>query len=124
MKTFEDLLENNQNLQAFMDDMQSKSEFYQRGIGFFMTNFPVIIDAKIFSGKIYFSIVSEDKNKGVGNNAMKWFTELADKHQVVLTCFIKPFGNEKGLSKKQLFVWYKKFGFKKTRGDDMDREPI
>lgn len=68
-----------------------------------------------------------DKNKGDGSRALKWVTDLADKHGVDLTLNVSPIKNAgsrtgKNLNKKELTSWYAKNGFVKDKVYDMRRK--
>lgn len=62
------------------------------------------------------SIMSfEEKGAGQASKALKFLTDLADKHKVPLTLEVEPLKNAgakgKNLTKSQLSAWYKRNGF-------------
>lgn len=62
------------------------------------------------------SIMSfEEKGAGEASKALKFLTDLADKHKVPLTLDVEPIKNAgaegKNLTRAQLTAWYKRHGF-------------
>lgn len=114
------------NPENFLKELSRNSDFYQRGVGFFLSDYPnTIIDAEIFDGKIRFNIVVDERARGKGeaSSAMEWFTQLADNYGITLTAVVSPFGTGIRMNKSQLLSWYQKFGFKQKRGDIIERIP-
>lgn len=60
--------------------------------------------------------------QGYGTRSMEVTCRIADKHGVVLHINAIPYGDDK-MPKSKLKSWYKTFGFKPLRGDEMVREP-
>ena len=82
-----------------------------------------------FDGKILISdIMSVEPGTGGGREALKYLTDLADKHGVKLMLTAKEYGTRKTLNTKALRDWYARYGFVKTWGNaregfNMEREP-
>lgn len=69
------------------------------------------------------SLRSFDQKKGFGAALMKRVVAAADKHGVTLKLDAQPLGPPKGrITKTKLTQFYKRFGFKTTRGH-MERRP-
>lgn len=62
------------------------------------------------------------RGKGYGTKAIKDLMSLAKEHGVTLRGYAVPFGEEKGLNKKQLLQWYGRLGFS-IRGDEVIYSP-
>lgn len=93
-------------------------------------NDSVGIELSKWQGMIHISSIMSFDEKNVGNasKALKWLTDLADKHQVKMDLSVQPIKNAgaregKNLNKSQLKSWYKRNGFKPVGGDHMMREP-
>lgn len=102
-----------ENVAAFMQD-------YEKGT----TRNPLEKKARIYSDNVSLTVVPwdnrihlsdihtfGDKGAGYGSNALKFLTNLADKHDVEIGGFAIPY-SEHGKGKKDLLHnWYKKHGF-------------
>src|SRR5574343_468358 len=115
--------------QAFMDEFKAGTmqhpfarhlRIWDESIGF---------EVSAFGDAIDLGAIMSFKQKGAGeaSKALKWLTDLADKHQVPIDLAVSPIKNAgaegKSLNKAQLTAWYKRNGFKKAGGDYMRREP-
>jgi hypothetical protein len=70
------------------------------------------------------SIRTMKKGTGDATKAMKQICDIADKNNVVITIYVKPFGYEDNrLNTTQLKAWYKRLGFKLQKYNDMERLP-
>lgn len=64
----------------------------------------------------YISTPDEFKGMGLASKALKEITKAADKYGVTIRGIVDPkVSNQTGLSKKQLFAWYKRNGFERDR---------
>lgn len=90
----------------------------------------VLVEIKLFGnalilGGIY--VLPENRGQGLASLALKRILESCDRHGAQLRLSIKPFGQEKGLSKVQLRSWYKRHGFTvpehSTTQDHLERKP-
>ncbi len=126
------LLEAKQQLpeiEAFMKDFDEETyqhpfarhlRIWQDSIGF---------EVKPWNGTIDLGAIMSFKSKGEGeaSKALKWLTDLADKHGVKIELAVQPIKNAgaegKSLTKSQLTAWYKRNGFKSSGGEYMLREP-
>lgn len=121
---------NDQKLKAFMDDFRNGTDQHPFARHLRIFNDSVGFEASIWNNAIHLSAIMSFLSKGDGeaSKALKWFTDLADKHQVPIELTVKPIKNAgaegKNLTKTQLTAWYTRHGFKKTRGEGMRREPI
>lgn len=88
---------------------------------------------KGYEGKIRLSFISvpeEFRGKGLATRALRTITDIADKHGVAISLDVSPQGKG-GLTKAQLFKWYKNHGFRRLPyvmqqdklSDMMEREP-
>ena len=77
-----------------------------------------------FSGRIRVSdIVSlGDKSQGAGTQALKFLTDLADRHNVELVGTAKAYSqsDEHIQDSSRLLQWYEKHGMSRTGGDDTE----
>jgi GNAT superfamily N-acetyltransferase len=103
---------------------------------FFMMDFGsegmVTLEVKPFEGKIRLSFITvpeEFRGKGLASKALRFLTDIADKHGVPISLDVSPQG-EGGFTKAQLFRWYERHGFRrlpytmqKKLSDMMEREP-
>lgn len=64
-------------------------------------------------------IVSGDVGQGHGSTALRFVTDLADKHGVTLDLVAKSYVRDR-LTTKQLLGWYARHGFVKGRGNAQD----
>jgi hypothetical protein len=76
------------------------------------------IELSKFGKVIHLSFITTftPKNSGSASKALKWLTDLADKHGVAMDLIASPVkhaGSDggKNLSKAQLVAWYKRHGF-------------
>lgn len=81
-------------------------------------------ELEIFDGAIHLGCVrSFERGNGNGTAALTWLCELADKHECAIRGTIKPCGQTRPrLNAAQLRQWYKRHGFKVTRGREIRRE--
>ena len=86
----------------------------------------VLVEIGIFDKRLHFSsIQSMDKGQGNAGRVMQKIVDIADKHGVTIALTPKPFGtNANNLTKSQLIVFYKKYGFKPEKGGFGDMERI
>jgi hypothetical protein len=117
-------------LKAFMADMRANTEAHPFARGMVIHNDSVGVEVSIFDGKIHLSSIMSfvQKNAGEASKTLKFLTDLADKHQVIMDLAVSPIKNAgaregKSLTKAQLTAWYGRYGFKKARGDYMERPP-
>ncbi len=118
-------------LEAFLDDFfeQTKDHPFLRNGSVWKDS--VVFEVSKFDGKIHLGFIQTlYKKQGHANEAMKWITELADKHQVTMDLYPQPVGTDKGMtdgkrnimSRNELVRFYAKFGFVQ-KGADMVRKP-
>lgn len=123
-----------ERLNAFIKDFQAatRAHPFARHLDLWGTDDQLVgFEVSKFDGRIHLGAIMSFVEKGAGNGsaAMKWFTDLADKHNVEIELAVKPIPgagatNKKSLTKSQLKTWYKKFGFVPSGGDDyMIRKP-
>lgn len=118
MERYKRIFENT-NVKTLIDEIDEHSEGYQRGIGFFLQDYPVIIDVSDFNNRLHISsIISEKQGEGHATKAMMWILSLADKYGVDIDLIPDAIGT-KGLTTKQLTAWYMKLGFKPYKGDSL-----
>lgn len=121
-------------LDAFIKDFQAatRQHPFARHLDLWGSDDQLVgFEVSKFDGKIHLGAIMSFVEKGAGHAsaAMKWFTDLADKHNVAIELTVKPIPgagatNKKSLTKSQLKNWYSKFGFMKSGGDDyMIRQP-
>lgn len=82
------------------------------------------IECRPFDGRIHLSFIrSFEKNTGGGRDALKFLTDLADKHGVEMDLDAKPVGDD-GLKVNKLRSWYMRNGFEPKQGrEGMVRMP-
>lgn len=92
-------------------------------------NNSVGFEVSAFNGVIDLGAIMSFIEKGAGHasQALKWFTDLADKHGVDIELAVQPIKNagdptRKSLTKAQLTAWYRRHGFKSTGGEYMLRK--
>jgi hypothetical protein len=82
------------------------------------------LELQQFGDKLYFNIMNMgERGKGQSSKMLDDLIKVASKNDVTLIGDVKPFGKEKGLTKKQLLDWYKRHGFTKTGIDGIERLP-
>ena len=103
----------NPNLESFMDDFYSSTK--ESPIGHGRLYGPVLLDVSIFDGEIHLSDINTvgDKGQGSGTQALKFLTNLADKHNVKLSGVAKGYSQSKEhiQTSERLLQWYQKHGF-------------
>lgn len=83
-----------------------------------------IVEVEDFAGAVWLkSIYSIERGRGHATRAVNALCHLADRHQVAIILYPKPFGNAGGMSARQLNLWYARFGFKLMRNSSMRRTP-
>jgi hypothetical protein len=127
-------------IKAFFDEFRadtSENFFYDRERVWHST---VGIELCPRWGKVHISAIrtfpSDDamgqtgtRGQGNASQALDWLCGLADKHQVTLDGFAKPFGGadpgdkKTRFNKRQLMSWYKRHGFIVSSNGDLVREP-
>lgn len=66
------------------------------------------------------SIRSFEKGTGAGSQALKYLTEMADRHGITLRLYARPFETEApGLEQESLIMWYEQNGFAKEFSEQM-----
>jgi len=93
-------------------------------------NNAVMLEVSKWDGKIHISSImtAMPKNQGHGTAALRFLTDLADKHQVTLHGTVVPIKNAgsregRNLNKRELLAWYKKHGFTVKYGEEITRLP-
>jgi hypothetical protein len=75
----------------------------------------VLIDVRPFKNEIHLSDIkaASGKGKGSGTKAMKFLTNLADKHNVIISGTAQAYGkaDRQVQDTDRLFRWYVKHGF-------------
>ena len=72
-------------------------------------------------------ILEEYRGQGLGTKLMNQLCAEADKHQVVLRLFPRPYGANNRTTRRRLVRFYKRFGFAsspKWEGCWLVREPV
>ncbi len=93
----------------------------------FIIDGSVSVEISNWDRRLWFSsIYSMDRGQGNAERVMKKITDIADKYNVTIALNAEPFGTgAKRLTKSQLVVFYKKFGFRFKKGEegfgDMER---
>ena len=105
--------DNTAALESYMQDFLAGTAPHPFDHGSLWKNV-VHIQVRPFDGGIHLSwIQSLYPKKGYASMAMKWLTDLADKHGVPMTLDAVPRGTgEWKIGKGKLVAFYKKFGFK------------
>lgn len=123
--------ESTPELDAFMADFKAGTEHHPFARHLWIYDDSVGFEVNIWNKAIHLSAIMSFLSKGEGEarKAMKWFTDLADKHHVPIELDVQPIKNAgaegKSLTKAQLTAWYKRVGFKPAgRGVGMRREPV
>jgi GNAT superfamily N-acetyltransferase len=87
----------------------------------------ILVDLKPKHDYVYVQEIRVLEGKtaqGFGGHIMKYITDQADKDKIDLSLYAKPLKNEGSMiPKSKLIKFYKKYGFKLERGDDMVRKP-
>jgi hypothetical protein len=103
------------DIEAFMSDFHSMTDTHPWATYFSVLDNYACFEIKPFDGKILFGYITTlERGKGHGTKALRWLTDLADKHNVQLVGHIERKGDE-GLTTNQLRQWYKRNGFKVDR---------
>jgi len=103
------------NIEAFMSDFYSMTEAHPWGRHLSVFQNYVWFEIVPFGEKIILGYITTLKQgKGHGTKALRWLTDLADKHNVELVGQIERRG-DKGLTTNHLRQWYKRYGFKVDR---------
>jgi len=116
-------------LKAFMDDFIAGTSQHPFSRNLRIWNDSVGIEASIWDNAIDLAAIMSfiEKGNGDASKALKWFTDLADKHGVPIELAVQPIKDAgakgKSLSKAALTAWYKRNGFKSAGGEYMRREP-
>ena len=77
-----------------------------------------------FDGMMHLSSIrSLDPGTGGGSGALKFLTDLADKHGITIQADPVPYGSKR-LSAKKLEAWYKRHGFKDIGTSALTRKPV
>lgn len=103
----------NPNTKPFMEEFISLTTRSPLGKGRLYGD--VLLDVSEFAGEIHVSDISAigKKSEGSGTKALKFMTDLADKHNVRLSGEAKAYSKHKDhiQSSEQLLQWYQKHGF-------------
>lgn len=86
-----------------------------------VTVFPSVDDRR--NGIHLSDIVAGDVGQGHGSTALRFVTDLADKHGVTLDLVAKSYVPDR-LTTKQLVGWYARHGFVRGRGNAHDGYPM
>ena len=106
---------------AFLADYEAETTTYPLGRERIYGD-NVLIELRFWDKKIWLSsIMTLERRRGSGGEAMVWLMQLADKHNLRIGLTPSPFGAG-GMSKAVLTKWYKKLGFKLV-GSCFAREP-
>jgi len=83
------------------------------------------LELRPFAGAIHLSfMLTMEQGQGNAHKAMKFMTDLADKHGVPMDLLAKATGNLKGkMTTAQLKRFYARYGFQIERGNNMYRPP-
>jgi hypothetical protein len=101
--------------ESFMSDFHSMTAAHPWAWHLSVLDNYACLEIKPFDGKILFGYITTlERGKGHGTKALRWLTDLADKHNVELVGHIERKGDE-GLTTNQLRQWYKRHGFKVDR---------
>lgn len=103
----------NTNLKPFMDDFFAATTESPIGKGRLYGD--VLIDVSPFDGEIHLGdiVTVGEKSKGSGTQALKFLTNLADRHNVKISGTAKAYSKdpEHIRTSDRLLQWYKKHGF-------------
>ena len=102
----------NTDTKPFMDDFTAMTNKSPIGKGRLYRD--VLIDASPFQGEIHISdIKAASKGKGDGTKALLFLTDLADKHNVVLSGTAQAYdsAHKQIQDTDRLVSWYSKHGF-------------
>ena len=94
----------------------------------------VTLEIKTWEGAIHLAFIGvpeQYRGKGLASKALRVVTRIADKYGVKTNLDVSPQGKG-GLTKKQLFDWYSRHGFRrlpyamqqKLLSDSMERDPV
>lgn len=110
------------NLLAFVKEYEAQTVLASNAYRVWKNE--IFIELKILANKIHLSYlgVVNKPQKGFGSKAMKWLTELADKHQVEITGTIEPIG-EYAMPFQKLCKFYAQFDFVPLTQDRILRGP-
>jgi hypothetical protein len=121
---------NNAALEEFMRDYYTHTTGHPFTNRLRIHNDAVMLEISKFGDAIHISSImtAAPKNQGHGTTALKFLTDLADKHQVKLEGTVVPIKNAgskegKDLTKRELLTWYKKHGFTVKHGEHITRLP-
>lgn len=102
-------------MDKILEEIKDASMIYERGLGFYLKDYPVLIEVSVFNNRLHLSsIFSLETGKGYSSLVMKWLIGLADKYHVDIELYPTPFGTpngKKGMPLYQLKKWYKRLGF-------------
>ena len=83
-----------------------------------------LLEVEDFAGAVWLkSIRTMDPGKGHATRAVEALCFLADRHNVAIILYPKPFGAGPTMSTRNLKLWYARFGFKLMRNGSMRRTP-
>jgi hypothetical protein len=101
-------------IKTFLDDYKAATaENFINPIERMMPDYSAAVELQPFDGKIHINSIRSVKpgeRTGAGSKALQQIIELANKHNVELDLFPKPYGS-KALDEQQLREWYARKGF-------------
>ena len=104
-----------ENVSNFMQDFHAMTDHHPFAGHLSVLDNYACFEIKPFDGKILFCYITTiERGKGHGTKALRWLTDLADKHGVNLVGQIQRMGDH-GLTTVELRRWYKRHGFKVDR---------
>ena len=115
----------NQNTRPFIEELWDKTKPSALGQGRLYGD--VQITAEPFGGKIHLGdiVALGEKGQGEGTKALKFLTQLADRHNVVLQGTAKAYSQDPDhiQDSEQHLAWYKKHGFKHIGANEIVYRP-
>jgi len=122
MATLQICAENGMSVKSFMDDYFGSTDTNPFAHTEQIWDGRVAFDCRPMNGSIRFSLRSLVRGKGHGTEGLLWLCGLADKHKVMLTGNVVPYGTMKPrLDKLQLKKWYERHGFLVSRNGEIAR---